>query len=371
MAPRTEQNERDFQTDINAAIAGTEDEIFRDAMSDDYDDNDGDTSLEDMGDGLEGDHLDEEDINVEEDVGPEGDDAAGDEDVEGDEEGQEDENPDDLEEGEEEGEGEPEPDPRTQRGQDQRREPHVPPGRLREANERARAAEQRYETLEARFNDLMTAVNSLRQPQQQTTQQQAPQNQRTANEPPDMFTDPDGYREWHLEQGRQEARRVAQEIIAERDRQQQEREVNRVNASFETASRGPRSFEFQPAYNALTSLDPRDPQAQALVRSIWSAPDPQQALFDWWDENGGPEFRDSIAQQLGLQPQPQRRPQGRQQGYSDQQPRRAAQPRMEFRGPRPMRSLNGASGSGSAQRVQDPEMFDNSESSVFEYATRR
>jgi hypothetical protein len=83
MAPRTEQSERELSTDINAAIAGTEDEIFRDAMEADLDDNDGDHSLEEMGDGLEGDHLDEDDIVTEETEGPtaeDGEDADGEDD---------------------------------------------------------------------------------------------------------------------------------------------------------------------------------------------------------------------------------------------------------------------------------------------------
>jgi segregation and condensation protein B len=98
MAPRNEQNDRELNTDINAAIAGTEDEIFRDAMEDDIDDNDGDRSLEEMGDGLEGDPLDEDDINVEDTEGPEA--EADEEDAEGDEE-DEDVEDDESEDGEE------------------------------------------------------------------------------------------------------------------------------------------------------------------------------------------------------------------------------------------------------------------------------
>ena len=43
-----ERTEREFQLDVNAAVANTETEIFDDALGDEPLDNDGDTSLEEM-----------------------------------------------------------------------------------------------------------------------------------------------------------------------------------------------------------------------------------------------------------------------------------------------------------------------------------
>jgi hypothetical protein len=57
----TEQSERESMADVNSAIAHTEDEIFNEALDEAELDNDGDTELEEMGEGLEGEHLDEED----------------------------------------------------------------------------------------------------------------------------------------------------------------------------------------------------------------------------------------------------------------------------------------------------------------------
>ena len=56
------RTEEEYRTDVNRAIADTEDEIFREAMSDEEPDNDGDNSLEEMGEGPGGDHLDDEDL---------------------------------------------------------------------------------------------------------------------------------------------------------------------------------------------------------------------------------------------------------------------------------------------------------------------
>src|ERR1700761_4049045 len=135
-----ERTERELNQDINAAIAGTEDEIFREALDGELDENDGDRSLEETGEGLEGDVLDEDDIEVEDDLKPETD---------------EDEEDEEDSEDEEEDEEEPEEQPRDERG----RQPQIPPARLRAESERAREAEQRVAILEARLNDLQQRVN--------------------------------------------------------------------------------------------------------------------------------------------------------------------------------------------------------------------
>src|SRR5882757_9888462 len=55
-----ERAERELNADVNDAIARTDGEVFTDAMGDEPLGEDDDTSLEDMGEGLEGDQLDED-----------------------------------------------------------------------------------------------------------------------------------------------------------------------------------------------------------------------------------------------------------------------------------------------------------------------
>jgi hypothetical protein len=155
---RTERSEKELSRDINAAIAGTEDEIFTDAMGDDELDNDGDTSLEEMGEGLEGDHLDKDGEGDDEDAGDEED--AEDKDAEEEDEASEDDEENEVRAGEEE-------QVRDDRGRFDRREPRIPPERLRheaeqrrQAEQRAIEADQRYLTLEARFNDMQQRIRT-------------------------------------------------------------------------------------------------------------------------------------------------------------------------------------------------------------------
>jgi hypothetical protein len=348
MAPRTEQHsEREISQDINAAIAGTEDEIFQEAMGEDELDNDGDTDLEEMGEGLEGEHLEDED-DAEEDAGP-------------------DPEEEDEEESDEEGE---EYDAQAREGEQPRDEPRIPPGRLRAEADRARQAEQReqewqrrHEILEARFNDMQARINT-------------PQPQRVDPPPlkPDMFSEPEKYEQWVLDRAEERSLRRMQAAFDQRDEAQRQAFNDNVERSMASAEHGPRGFEFRAAYNALLQLNPRDPQHRSTVQSIVHSRDPAEALFGWWDENGGEDFRQKLIDQL----------QGRDSGRGDRRGRRnderrdrddradryEERPRHVVRPGRPMRSLNGAAG-GSAHRVADPEMLNGSEGSVFDFATRR
>ena len=56
-----ELSERELNAEINAAMAGTEMEVWDDALGSEPLDNDGDRELEEQGDGLEGEQLDESD----------------------------------------------------------------------------------------------------------------------------------------------------------------------------------------------------------------------------------------------------------------------------------------------------------------------
>src|ERR1700730_3715763 len=120
VAANAEVSEREYQTTLNAAVAPTEDEIFTDALGGDELDNDGDTSLEDMGDGLEGEA--EESDEAEEDAEGESQEAAEGEDGE------------EAEAAQAAGEG---------AAEQPRREPVVTSKRLREESQRARQAEER------------------------------------------------------------------------------------------------------------------------------------------------------------------------------------------------------------------------------------
>jgi hypothetical protein len=214
---------------------------------------------------------------------------------------------------------------------------------LREEADRRRAAEAERARDQAEIRELRARLDGLERTQ--------PKKADDAPRKPDMFADPDGYEKWVLDQA--EAR-----AAAKFETQQRERDERRVNDAFADAARGPRSFEFNAAYGALTQLDPRNPNAQATVRSIVNSHDPAKALFDWWDQNGAADFRDSVLTQLvpNYRPQGQRQPQ-----------RGATQPQREFRLPK---SLNGAT--GGAHRATDPDLYNDreSESSVFDYAMR-
>jgi hypothetical protein len=352
MAPRLERSELELNQDINAAIAGTEDEIFREAMDGDPDDNNGDHDLEDMGEGLEGEHLEDED-DAEEDA------EEVDEGAEEDEEGEEDEvNVSEQEQ------------TRDERGRFDRDEPRIPPGRLRAEADRARQAEQReqewqrrHDVLEARFNDMQARINT---PQQQRVEPQAPQPK------PDMFTDPEKYEQWVLDRAEERSMQRMQAVFNQRDEAQRQAFNENVERSMAAAERGPRGFEFRAAYNALLQLNPQQPQHRSIVQNIVHSRDPAEALFGWWDENGGQDFRDKLIDQL----------QGRDSGRGDRRSRQGERreredrsyderPRHVVRLGRSMRSLNGAAGGSSSNRVSNPEMLDGSESSVFDFATRR
>jgi hypothetical protein len=351
-ADKAEASEREYQSTLNAAVAATEDEIFNDAMGDDELDNDGDTSLEDMGDGLEGEVEAEGDDEAEEEA--EGEDKEAAEDEEGEEAGTEEAA------GEDEGE-EGEEQPRDQRGHPRDREPAVPPSRLRQERQRATEAEQRVQALERQIAEYNGRVAEL-----SARVNAPPPRQAEAPPPPkpDMFAEPDKYEQWVLEQAERRASSRIEERFAAFQQVQQQREMQRVDQNLSAAAQGERAFEFQAAYNALTRLDPRDPRNQSLVQGIYTAPDPSKAMFDWWDRNGGEEYRAQVFEQLAP------RVQQRQQSRAPQNGNGRMQPRHEIRPAQRLPSLNSATGSN-VQRNADPEMQDGSERSIFDYGTRR
>lgn len=356
-AQPAELSEREYQDTINNAVKATEQEIFADALGDDELDMDGDTSLEDMGDGLEG------EVEADDAEDPDGQGEGDEAEAEG-EDGEEAE----LEAGEGEGDEGAEEQPSDQRGKFQQDDRRIPPGRLREEAEARRTAEaalrerderiasmgQQIAEYNGRLTELSARVNAPRQEQKT----EAPPK-------PDMFAEPEKYEAWVIAEADRRAEAKIEQRFTSFQQQQQQRELQRVDQSFQTAARGPRQFEFNAAYNALTSLNPADRNARALVNGILTAPDPAKAMFDWWEENGASEYRENILNQLLPADQ---RPRPRADG-GRQQPQQRSQVRHEIRGPQRLPSLNGASGSNS-QRTADPEMMDGSEASIFRYGTR-
>lgn len=351
----TERSAKEYRDDVNAAIAGTEGEIFTEAMGDDEQDNDGDRSLEEMGDGLEGDHLDDED-EAEEASDEEATEEESEEASEEESEEEESEEADEEEAAEEEPEAQPEPVTAKDRA-DQR----IPRSRLNQEIERRRAAEaeknalsEQIKALNSRLDTTLTQIASARQqpqPQPQTESQPEPE--------PDQFVDPQGHTKWVIAQAEKRAEAKIQESIAAYQQQQQAQQMQRVNENLAAAAQGPRAWEFAPAYQRLSAtlqeLDRnKDPSAQAIRFNVFNSPDPAQAIFEWWENNGGAEYRESIADQLGYQVRPKQQ----------------AQPRHEVRVPsslRTTRSLNSVGGS-QRQAIADPEMLEDSEDAIFRSA---
>jgi hypothetical protein len=312
------RTEEEFRADINRAIADTDDEIFRHAMSDQELDNDGDDSLEQMPDSP----VDEE---VEDEDEPE---------VEAEGEEPEEEPPEEEEEGEPEGEvEEPRQEPERRQG--------IPSYRVREESEARRQAEERAIALErelaqmrGRVDEMSTRIN---QPQPQPQRQERPPK-------PDRYTDEAAYDEWMLAEGERRAAERFEQRFAQMQQQQQAVALQRAEASFSQAALSDDRPVFLDAYDRLTRLDPRDPANRAIVGNIIGAPDPAAALFQWFEGN-------------------------------QTQPRRARGPVHETRLPTrpPQRSgppsLNSVGGGGPGQRV-DPELYDDSDAAVFRYATR-
>jgi hypothetical protein len=327
--------ERELNTAVNHAIADTEDEIFKDAVGEEPLDNDGDTSLEEMGDALEGDALDDDAL---EDI-----DAAEDEQIaaEAERDDQHDAPPQASDDAAParaaEETGQPQPDERTQ------------------WREQLAALHGHFE---ARFNDLLARLANG-----QTAQQQPqPQEQQEAARP-DPATQPDAYANWVRENATRDA-------LAAVRQEQFLTHQNGIESNFGQAMRGERGFEFMPAFNALIALDRNSPQNRDLMQAIYYAPDPAAALFQWWDGTIGPQFRATLAQAALSRVSPELREQVLAQlGPKTRSDARAQQPRHEFRPAQTLPSLNSATGSN-VHRTTDPDMFDNSDASVFAFATR-
>ncbi len=249
---------------IGDAIIATEKEIAGDAWGQEETEQGdaGDRSLEELGEGLEGQQEPEDDESEEEtsdDETPEGEGEA--------------------EESEAAGTDKTKPEQEVipparddQRGR-------VPPARLREANERARAAEAERDALKAQIEkvgDTKALSDKLELALRQIDDlRRAPPRQEAQTEPPkapaapDLFEDPTGFVN-HLTNS-------FQTELAKRDTRLEQSRVENSMAIAHAVHKD----TFEKAFAAINQLDPRNPEARATVQRIYTAPNPGMELVNW------------------------------------------------------------------------------------------
>lgn len=265
---------------IGDAIVATEKEIAGAAWGQedtDAADPTGDRSLEDMGDGLEGQQEPEDDDQTV------GEDADGEEESDGEGEGAT---------AEDEAaaaaaaaantakDGKPDqPDGRTEPGG------RVPSSKYREVSERARAAEAERDALKAQIEKSKGDTTSLSErldllTREITSLKSAPRNeaQRPAEPPkpveaPDLFENPKGFVD-HITG-------IFQTELSKRDQQL-------ANARVETSMAIAHGFHketFEKAFEAINKLNPQNPDDRVVVQRIYSSPNPGEALVNWHKRN--------------------------------------------------------------------------------------
>lgn len=335
---------------LGEAIEGTEKEIFSESLGNAMAEEDGDRSLEEMTE-----PADEEGEDVE---------AQADQDDEvGDEDGEPEERPRaengqfiSKDEAEQQARQAPQPE---QRQQPQRQAQRVPVSELVEERRARQAAEARVAQLTSESNSIQQRFAALEQRLDAALQRQNPQPQQPAAQEPevDIFADPN-------------------RVLADRDarlmQQFEQRLANqRVETSFALAHEQ-LGDKFEQAYKDLTSLPPSDPVARTTVQQIMSAPNPAKALMQWHtnqsiakEVGGDPNaYRERIKQEL-MQDQSFRqqviselRGQARGNGRTDVRPAQR----------RSVPSLNEASGGSSPTLNRDPDLYDDSDRSAFDFA---
>jgi hypothetical protein len=337
---------------LQAAIAATEKEIFDEGLDlgESTLDGTGDKTIEAMGDGLEGQHEPEEDEDEQE-----GELEA----AEGNTEAQPEVEAAAEDEAEPKGESEVQPAPKPADGR-------VPPGVLRDANARARAAEAERDALKAQLgtvdqrlealvNQRLEAALARLQPQQQPAQV-APKPQEVV---PDLLEDPVGYARY-LE-GK------TQERLEASSRQFGERLFNQ-SMSFAQSRHGQ---TFVNAFEALKTQAQQNPQ---IARAIRDAPDPGEALIQWHKRTEAmreigddpAQFRTRVAEEARttLMKDPEFRRQVLEELRGEAQTGDNGRPRTTTNLPR---SLARAAG-GNARAVSDHAFLDGSDNAVFSAA---
>jgi hypothetical protein len=184
-------------------------------------------------------------------------------------------------------EGEEKPAPAPKSGEQQpapKPEGRVPSARLREQTEKVRTLETERDALKAQ---LETSTNSTRQEVAALKNQlegvlaalrQQPQPPKSEAKPeaetiPDMFEDPKGYQEYQDKKWETRLNGVVAQV-----------QKDRVASSFADAH-SRHGEAFPKAMEAISAMNTTDPAAQALVRNIWSSPNPGEALIQWHKRN--------------------------------------------------------------------------------------
>ncbi|MDI1265599.1 MAG: hypothetical protein PS018_20320 [bacterium] len=250
---------------ISDAIIATEKEIAGEAWGNEDTDAaeaSGDRSLEDIGDGLEGQHEAAAHVDEGEDAGDNG--EAGDE---GDDVG--------------EGEGQTEAEAASAaavaaRPAGEQPQGRIPSGRLREANERARAAEAERDAVKGQLTTFSEKLDQALRRIDDLSRAPVRAEPPKAAEPPAPAKVPDIF-----EDGSEALVNHLTGLIDNRlSTLGQTLETNRVETSMAIAH-ATHKGAFEAAYEAINKLDPRNPDDRATVQRIYKSPNPGDALVNW------------------------------------------------------------------------------------------
>ena len=253
---------------ISQAMTATEKEIAAGAWGDEDPvlDETGDRTIEQMGEGLEGQHEPDDDDDETEDDESE-DEAES-------EEGDEDEAEPEVKEP-----GEAKPAVKAEGD----REGRVPPGRLREAAERARAAEAERDVLKSQAQTQGVQVkqlsDTLAQMQRDLAElRRAPPPAKPAEPakpetPPDFFEDPNGF-----------ITHTTKPLVSQIEALQTEIRNTRFQTSLEMAHTR-HGDAFTKAFEASQKLNPANPDDLETGRRIFNSPNPGEALVAWHRRN--------------------------------------------------------------------------------------
>jgi len=343
---------------ISDAIIETEREIAGEAWGEEETErDDSGRSLEEMGEGLEGQHEAEDDDELD------GEEPEGDEESEG--EGEKKSEPIAAKDGK----GEPKPG-----AQEQPEGGRVPSGEYRKVAERARAAEAERDALREqiaksngdksladRLDLAMREINDLKRAPREAPKPADPPKVETV---PDIFEDPKGFVE-HLTKG-------FQTQLNQRDAKLEE---NRVETSMAIAHAFHKDT-FEGAFRALSTL-PINPENSSVVQRIYRSPNPGEALIAWHRRNetlarvgdDPAKYEENIrrAEREALMKDPEFKKQLIAEFRGDAERGDNGQPRTTTRLPR---TLNGASGSNLGVDRGDPHQHEDSEQAIAESVWR-
>lgn len=248
-------------------------------------------------------------------------------------------------------------------------EGRVPPARMREANERARLAEAERDALKASAADTKAQLDLVMR--EIAALKTAPREPPKAVEPPkpeaipDIFEDPQGFAA-HLQKGFQT--------------ELQRRDAQLSNLRVENSMAIAHAFHkdaFEKAWENVNKLNPADPDARATVQRIMASPNPGEALVSWHKREQtraevGDDvvaYRDRVAKET--RESLLKDPEFRKQLLADMRGEANAgddgRPRTTTRLPK---SLNGAQGSNVGASRVDPNQFDDSPQAIADSAWR-